>query len=152
MTLPTSPEVDLFDGLAVMLDTAGIGVYKTSGIYSAGERGIVTGGYAVDPTEQIVLTTYLVQDDPPPANDSILGVQVMLRGTQDPRSVKNVSGAIFDLFQGLARLWFGSPQSIYLVEMWRQSGRLDGKDENERGLSSENYYARCNWPTAHRTE
>jgi len=51
--------------------------------------------------------------------------------------------------QGLTSRWFGQ---MFVALMWRQSGRLDGKDENNRWITSENYYARCNWPTQFRTE
>lgn len=144
-----SPEVEFLEGLAALLDSVSIGRYDPSGVYAASDVGIAFGGFAQSPTEQIVLTTYTVSDSAAPSNNSVLGVQVMLRGTADPWSVKNRSGLIFDQFEGLGNRWFGS---LFLVQMWRQTGRLDGKDANNRWLSSENYYAQVNWPGQYRTE
>lgn len=142
------PEVEFVEGLAALLDSASIGVYSPGGVYAASDVGIEFGTFAQSPDQQIVLTTYSVQDQVS-VDDSILGVNVMLRGTPDPRSVKNRSGLIFNQFQGLTDRWFGS---MYLALMWRQSGRLDGKDDNDRWLSSENYYARVAWPTTYRPD
>lgn len=144
-----SPIVELIEGLATLLDSVSIGKYDTAGVYAADDVGIVFGAFTSEPSEQIVLTGYIVTDSPAPSNDTIVGVQVLLRGTEDLRSVQNRSGLIFDQFQGLGDRWFSS---LYLATMWRHTGQLDGKDENSRWLSAESYYARTNWPTLYRTE
>lgn len=139
-------EVQLLKGLAVLLDSVGIGKYPPDGaVYAASDVGVTFGAFTQDPSEQICLSTYSVQDSVI-VNDSVLGVQVQLRGTVDPLSVKNRSGLIFNQFQGL------SDDGLSLVLMWRQSGRLDGRDENLRWMSSENYYARVAWPTVNRPD
>lgn len=143
-----SAEVDLFTGLAGILTDADVAVFNDTLAYGPTDAAITMGDLPQLPAEVVVLTPYPVQDDAK-LNDSIIAVQVMLRGTTDPRSVKNRSGAIFDLFQGLEDRDFGS---IHLALMWRQSGRLDGKDDLQRWLSVENYYCRVNWPTTYRTE
>lgn len=143
-----SAEVDLFTGLATLLDTAGIGVYNASGVYAADDVAVVLGSIPQDPTDVIALTPYIISDDAS-LNDSIIAVQVMLRGDTDPRTALNRSAAIFDQFQGLENQDFGS---MHLALMWRQTGRLDGRDDSQRWLTSENYYCRCNWPTRYRTE
>lgn len=144
----TSPEMDLLTGLATLLGSVSIGVYKTTA-YAPTDIGITFGGLAQVPTQQIALTTYPVRDDPAPSNDSVVGVQVMLRGDETLASVKNLSGAIFNQFEGLTNRWFGQ---MFVPLMWRQTGRLDGKDSNNRWLSVESYYAMVNWPALYRTE
>lgn len=143
-----SAETDLFTGLATLLDTAGIGTYAATGIYAADQVGIVLGSLPQSPSEAIALTPYSVSDSAD-LSDSIIGVQVMLRGTEDPTSVLDRSAAIFDQFQRLERQTFGG---LFVAVMWRQTGRLDGKDDSNRWLSAESYYCRVNWPTRYRTD
>lgn len=149
MTAVTA-ESDLFTGLANLLVGAGIGSYPppSNGIYPAGTVGIVLGELPQLPSEAIALTPYVISDDSL-LNDSILAVQVMLRGTEDPTSVLDRSAQIFDQFQSLERQQFGG---VFVALMWRQTGRLDGKDDSNRWLSAESYYCRVNWPTRYRTE
>lgn len=144
----TATAVDLLDGLAQRINDAGIGIYRTAGVYQPSDVAVVFGTFSEQPTQQIALSAYNVADNPV-LNDSTTGVQVLLRGDLDPRTVWNRSAAIFDLFQGLSMTPFGS---LYLVQLWRQSGRLDGRDDNNRWMTSENYYARCAWPTTYRTD
>ena len=143
-----SAEVDLFAGLAQILEDASIGVYNETGAYTTGQVGITTGVIPSTPEEIICLTPYAVRDDAA-LNESIIGVRVYLRGTQDPRSVMNRAGAIFNVFQVLTARDFGS---MHLALMWRQSGSLDGQDDKLRWTRQENWYTRCNVPTLYRNE
>lgn len=143
-----SAEVDLFVGLAGELVTAGIGVYNDAGVYTSGQVGITAGVVPSTPDEIISLAPYAVQDDAA-LNDSVIGVRLMLRGTADPRTVLDRAGAIFNLFQGLTDRDYGS---VHMALMWRQSGSLDGQDDESRWYRRENWYTRCNVPTLYRTE
>lgn len=141
-----SAEVDLFNGIAAILVTAGVGVLASDA--TPDDIAIVLGDLPQEPSQVIAITPYAVASDPL-LNESIIGAQVMLRGTTDPRSVLDVSAAVFNEFQGLENRDFGS---MHLALMWLQSGRLDGKDDAKRWLSSENYYCRVNWATRYRTD
>lgn len=143
-----SAETDLVLGVAGVLVAAGIGVRNDAGTYAADDVAIIVGDFPQDPAQIIALTPYVVSDDSD-LNDSILAVQVMLRGTSDLRSVLDRSAAIFNELERLENQTFGS---VNVACMWRQTGHLDGKDDSQRWMRSENYYCRVNWPTRYRTD
>lgn len=143
----TASPSDLVDGVAQLLADSSIGVYDPSGLYADTDIGITVCVVPDSPSQIITLTPYTVQDDPR-LNDSILALQVRLRGTQDPRSVIDRSAAIFNLLHGLEADY----GDLHVALMWRQASGPMGQDDNQRWLWSDSFYCRVNWPTLHRVD
>jgi len=60
----TGFETNLLTGIAQLLATAGLGVWRDTGIYTAAETGIVFDTVPQAPDRVITLTDYVVFDDP----------------------------------------------------------------------------------------
>lgn len=142
-------ETDLLTGIAQMIAGAGLGVFKTSGAYAAGDTAIVLDTVPASPDRVITLTDYVVSDDPSLSN-SVIGVQVRTRwGGADPRPVKDLDGAIFALLHGMpARTLAGG---VRVVSCLRNSGVSMGQDSNNRWGRSSSYYTLVHRPSTNRS-
>jgi len=142
-------ETNLLTGIAQLLATAGLGVWRDTGVYTAAETGIVFDTVPQSPDRVITLTDYVVSDDPT-LSDSVIGVQVRTRwGGQDPRPVKDLDGSIFDVLHGLEGVDLVG--GVHIVSMFRRSGTSMGSDTNNRWMRSSNYYATVHRPSTNRT-
>ena len=142
-------ETNLMTGIAQLLATAGLGVWRDTGIYAPTETGIVMDTVPQSPDRVITLTDYVVSDDPT-LSDSVIGVQVRTRwGGQDPRPVKDLDGSIFDALHGLEGVTLTG--GIHIVSCFRRSGVSMGQDANNRWGRSSNYYATVHRPSTNRT-
>ena len=142
-------ESDLLTGVAQLLAAANLGTWRDSGIYTAAETGIVFDVIPVSPDNIVTLTDYAVSDDPT-LSDSVIGVQVRTRlGGQDPRPVKDLDGAIFNVLHGLESVTLTG--GVHVVSMVRRSGASLGQDANNRWMRSSNYYATVWRPSANRS-
>ena len=142
-------ESDLLTGVAQLLAAANLGTWRDSGIYTAAETGIVFDVIPVSPDNIVTLTDYAVSDDPT-LSDSVIGVQVRTRlGGQDPRPVKDLDGAIFNVLHGLESVTLTG--GVHIVSMVRRSGASLGQDANNRWMRSSNYYATVWRPSANRS-
>lgn len=141
-------ETSLLTGIAQMLAGAGVGVWRSTGAYTATETGIVFDVIPQAPDQAITLTDYPVSDDPT-LSDSVIGVQVRTRwGGQDPRPVKDLDGAVFDALHGLESVTLGG---VHVVSMVRRSGVSLGQDTSNRWMRSSNYYATVWRPSPNRS-
>lgn len=138
----------LLTGLAQHLAAGGVGTWRASGIYTAAETGIMIRAIPPSPDRIITLAPYVVAS-PPGQADYTLGVQVRVRGTQDPRAAEDTADAIFDLLDSAHGLTWGG---IPVVQVYRQSYAALGVDANNRWETSSNYYVQAMRPTAHRTD
>jgi hypothetical protein len=130
----------LLTGCAGHLQAAGIGVWRDSGIYTAAEVGIVMQAIpsSPDPVSSI-----------PGLADITQGLQVRVRGTQDPRVAQDLGDAIFDLLDSASGLrWGGIP----VVQVYRQSYASLGTDTGGRWQVSHNYYVDAMRATTNRTD
>ena len=142
-------ESDLLTGVAQLIAGANLGTWRDSGIYTAAETGIVFDVIPVSPDNIVTLTDYAVSDDPT-LSDSVIGVQVRTRlGGQDPRPVKDLDGAIFNVLHGLESVTLTG--GVHIVSMVRRSGASLGQDANNRWMRSSNYYATVWRPSANRS-
>ena len=142
-------ESDLLTGVAQLLAAANLGTWRDSGIYTAAETGIVFDVIPVSPDNIVTLTDYAVSDDPT-LSDSVIGVQVRTRlGGQDPRPVKDLDGAIFNVLHGLESVTLTG--GVHIVSMVRRSGASLGQDANNRWMRSSNYYATVWRPSGNRS-
>ena len=140
---------DLLTGLAVALQNAGIGTWRTSGEYTVLETGIVLGNVPQTPDRIVTLTTYGVSDSPN-LSDSIIGVQVRCRwGGSDPRPVDDLSDSIFNLLHAKTALLLTT--GVMVVQCLRQSASTLGQDANARWSNVSNYYCSVHRPSTNRT-
>jgi hypothetical protein len=136
----------LLTGLAEHLAAAGIGTWRPSGSYQAGEVGIYIRAIPTSPDRIITLAPYVVASTSGIA-DVTQGVQIRIRGSQDPRVAEDLGDAIFDLLDSATGLtWRGIP----VVEVTRRSYAALGADANGRWELSHNYYVEAMRPTSHR--
>lgn len=142
-------ETNLLTGIAQLIVGAGLGVWRDTGAYAAGDTAIVLDTVPATPDRVITLTDYVVSDDPS-LSDSIIGVQVRTRwGGADPRPVKELDGAIFALLHGMpARTLTGG---VKVVSCFRNSGVSMGQDSNNRWGRSSSYYTRVHRPSTNRS-
>jgi hypothetical protein len=139
---------DLLDGLALFLDAAGAGTYRSDGSANLpGETAIVFAAMPSTPDRAIVLSDYPVTDDPS-LSDSVIGVQVRCRGGANPHEVKAISDRVFDVLHGKFAFDLGP---VHVVEALRNSGGSLGRDDSNRWEHSDNYYLTVNRPSANRT-
>lgn len=140
----------LLAGIAELLDTAGIGVWRPDGTaYAAGDTAIVIRAIPQAPDRLITLAAYPVGSTAPGIADHTTGVQARLRAGPDPRECDDLADAVFDQLDGLAETTLGG---IAVVQMWRQSYTSLGHDANGRWERSENFYVQAMRPTANNTD
>lgn len=140
---------DLFDGLATLLASKAVGVYRPDGsVYTADEVAIVSSSMPPAPDRCIVLAQYAVSDDVS-LSDSVVGVQARCRAPgQDPDSVQDIADGVFGVLQGLWSYTLHNGLVITLSE--RQSGTPMGQDESNRWEHSDNYYLTVHRPSPNR--
>jgi hypothetical protein len=127
---------DLLDGIAQLIAGAGIASYDTAGAYGPTDTGILFKAVTPNPDRIVTLTAYQVSDHPAQA-ESRLGVQVRMRGTQDPRDVDELGDAIFTLLHGLTNVTFGS---VVAEQVLRQSSITLGQDQAKRWERADAFY------------
>jgi hypothetical protein len=138
---------DLMGGLAALLAARGVGTYNPSGAYTAAQTGIVHDVVPSSPDRVIVLTPYSPTDDPT-LSDSVVRVQVRVRGTRDPRTAYDLDDAAFQVLHNLPRQTIGG---AVVTGGWRRSGAYIGPDSNGRHERTSNYEFQVHRPTEHRT-
>lgn len=138
---------DLAHGLAEHLATAGIAVYRPTGVYRDDETGLVIGVVPAAPPRVVVLTCYALADDVDQA-DSLIGLQVRVRaGTPDPRDALDLIDAVFALLHGATHLTLAGVL-VHLVE--RAASTPMGRDQNSRYEHADTYRLTAHRPTRHR--
>jgi hypothetical protein len=144
--------VNLLTGIAVALQTASLGTWNTSGVYTTTQTGIVLGNIPQGPDRIITLTTYGVSDDPS-LSDSVIGLQVRARwGGADPRLVNDLDDLIFAFLHGKTAWTVGAgATAVTIVQCLSQSVTSLGQDANGRWSISHNYYLNCWRPSTNRT-
>ncbi|MCM2420305.1 minor capsid protein [Streptomyces sp. RKAG293] len=137
--------VDLLDGLARLLDTAGAGIYRPDGLYAADETAITIATIPPAPDRVICLSAYPVTDSPV-LTDTTTGIQVRTRAGPDPRVVDALDDAVFDVLHGAGPLLLGAARVQLL---FRVSAAPIGADSAGRMERSANYYARAHRAAPH---
>jgi minor capsid protein len=138
---------NLAHGLAEYLAAAGIGLYRPTGIYRAEEIGIVIGAIPAAPPQVVALTPYPLTDDVDQA-DSVLGIQVRVRGAgPDPREVLDLIDAVFDVLHGATHLDLAGAL-VHLAQ--RTASTPMGQDTNHRYEHADTYQLTAHRPSTHR--
>lgn len=139
----------LVTGLAQHAASLDLGTWRTTGVYTAAETGIVIGAFPAAPDRLIALTGYGVTDHPH-LSDDVVGVQARFRwGGQDPRPVDDLADALFDQWQALRD--FTLPTGVRVIFTTRQSSVSLGQDGNSRWTRADNYYITAHRPSPNRT-
>lgn len=140
----------LLTGCAEHLAAAGVGMWRTTGIYQPAETGILIRSVPPTPDRIITLAAYPLGTTLQGMADHQTGIQIRIRGVpDDPRDCDDLADAIFDQLDGAYGLrWGGIP----VVHIWRQSYTSLGQDSNRRWERSENYYLDTMRPTANNTD
>jgi hypothetical protein len=146
-------QTNLLVGIATALQTAGLGTYNSSGVYTTVQTGIVFGTVPQGPDRIITLTPYGVADDPA-LSDSVLGLQVRTRwGGANPSLVYDLDDLLFAYLHG-RRGWTVNTgaAAVTIAQCLRNSGPASlGQDANLRWSLSSNYYLDIWRPSTHRT-
>ncbi|MFK0289941.1 minor capsid protein [Streptomyces sp. NPDC090442] len=130
---------DLLDGLARLLDAAGVGSYRPDGVYQPGDTAITVATMPPAPDRVICLSAYSVTDSPV-LTDTLTGVQLRTRASADPREVDALDDAVFDVLHGSGPHTWGTARVQLL---YRVSAAPIGADSAGRMERSSNYYARA---------
>jgi hypothetical protein len=140
--------VDLVDGIARLLDTAGVATYRPTGIYTATETAITDTVMPDSPDRAVVLTAYDTADDPA-LTDCTVFLQVRTRARQDPREAAALDEAVFAALHGLRNQQFGAAH-VQLIK--RENTAPIGVDANGRHERTSNYTLRAQRPQSDRLE
>jgi hypothetical protein len=111
--------VDFLDGLATLIQSAGIGTYRPTGVYLPGETAITIGVTPSEPDRNITITTYPIADSD--LTTVTTGLQVRIRGGRDPREAEGIADQMYDLLHN---------KSHYKL----------GQDTDQRMERAENFY------------
>ena len=137
---------DLLEGVAQRLADNGAGVYLPTGAYGPGDVAIVFRVLPQDPDRAIALSTYDFGHDLTQP-DSLIGLQLRIRGTTDPLSDGEIDDVCFDVLHGL---WAVDLGGVIAVSAWRQSGASLGPDESGRFVRTSNYHLQMHRPSPNR--
>lgn len=139
----------LIVGVAQRLHTAGVGTWRANGTYAANEIGIYVRAIPTSPDRIITLAAYPVGTGLQGMQDHRTGLQIRVRGTEDPRICDDLADAIFDDLDSLGRAVLNG---VHVVDVWRQSYTSLGQDAQRRWERSENYYVDAMRATTTRTD
>lgn len=142
----------LLAGIAGLLNAAGVGVYDEARTWTNADTawGVALGpDVPEDPPRAVVLSAYTPAPDDPRSSDSLVAVQIRLRGDETSASVRDKNDEIFALLQGMHDTTVGG---VPLVLLWRQSSLPGPADDNRRAQHSSNWYARIAQPSTYRTD
>lgn len=141
--------------LAQHLEDAGVGNWDPDGIYPTTTTGIylkALPGTETSPDVALALTAYGVDDTPGWDEDAdggrvvTIGVQVRARGTGDPRTVDDLTDAIYRALHGARDLTLGSDIPVAVTLIWRVSLADLGPDDEGRWETTSNFYAHTTRP------
>jgi hypothetical protein len=144
----SGPTSDMLDGLARMLDTAGVAVYRPSdgATYAADETAISFKDLPPDPDRVVVITPANTPATTPVITYGQRIVQLRFRGTAVATDVDDLADAAFVVLHGAADLTFGS---VHVTQILRFSSIPLGMDEQDRRWQrSDNYLLDVDWPTS----
>jgi hypothetical protein len=80
----------LLDGIAVLLDGAGVGVFRPDDVIQDPDTGIFRGVLPDSPEKALGITAYPVADDD--TTNTITGVQIRMRAGRDPERDRRPRG------------------------------------------------------------
>lgn len=144
-----SYEKDFLIGIAQMIADNGIAVYKSNGVYGAGETGIVFGGWPQAPDRCLTLNYTPVTDQTMAAFGRGI-LDIGFRGAPgDPFGPSDIAVPVFELIHGIRNHPLGTSNIIQLLRNHVAPMETDG---NRRSKRFDLYTVDLDSPaTAHRT-
>jgi hypothetical protein len=134
----------LLDGIAVLLDGAGVGVFRPDDVIQDPDTGIFRGVLPDSPEKALGITAYPVADDD--TTNTITGVQIRMRAGRDPNAIEDLADAVFDELHNRRQYRIGG---LYVAISWRQSQAWIGQDAQKRMELTSNFYFRAVRSGAH---
>ncbi|MFF9199959.1 minor capsid protein [Streptomyces sp. NPDC014779] len=125
------------DGLGVLLDAAGICVWRPGGVIAPGETGLFSAIVPDEPDRALGMTAYPVEDTD--LTDAITGVQLRMRAGRNPDDVNDLADAVFAELHNRQHYVLGT---VHVALSWRQSQAWIGQDAHGRMELTSNYYFR----------
>ncbi|MFC8199945.1 minor capsid protein [Streptomyces sp. NPDC057298] len=133
---------NIVDGLAQLLDAAGVAVYRPDGVYGEGETGVTDTVMPDKPDRAVVLTAYDTANFQQ-LTDCTVFLQVRTRAGTDPREVAALDDAVFGVLHNSGSHLFGT---VRVVLITRASAALLGADPVGRFERTSNYTLRAHRP------
>lgn len=140
--------VDVVDGLARLLDTAGVATYRPDGVYATTDTAITDTVIPDSPDRAVVLTAYDTADSAQ-LTDCTVFLQVRTRAGLDPREVAALDDAVFAVLHALRYQTFGTAH-VALIK--RDNSASLGADSLGRFERTSNYTLRAQRPPTDRLE
>lgn len=134
--------VDVVDGLARLLDTAGVATYRPDGVYATTDTAITDTVMPDSPDRAVVFTAYDTADSAQ-LTDCTVFVQVRTRAGLDPREVAALDDAVFGVLHALRDQTFGAAR-VALIK--RDNTATLGADSLGRFERTSNYTLRAQRP------
>ncbi|MBK3563227.1 MULTISPECIES: minor capsid protein [unclassified Streptomyces] len=134
----------LLDGIAGLLDEAGVGVFQPDDVIEDPATGIFRGVMPDSPDRAIGLTAYPVEDTD--LTDAITGVQIRMRAGRDPDAIDDMADSVWGVLHNRRQYRVGD---IYVALSWRQSQAWIGQDTQGRMELTSNYYFRTTRSGSH---
>ncbi|MFJ8146047.1 minor capsid protein [Streptomyces sp. NPDC096048] len=132
-----SHDADLFQGVAELLDTEGIGTYDPDAVLPADVTGIVLGKVPDGPDRVLGLTPYPVADDD--STDSVTGIQARMRWGTDAAGLVQLADDVFNVLHNRRSYRL---RGVWVEISWRNSQAWIGQDTRGRMELVGNYYFR----------
>lgn len=128
------------EAVARVLAAHNVAAWSPKGSYPKGTTGIFVAVFPQAPDLAVSLTAYPLIDaisrDERDAGLTVMGLQVKVRGTTDPRTADDLADKVYEVLHGLTDLVAGA--GIVLLSA-RVSSIPLGVDENDRWVVSDNY-------------
>jgi hypothetical protein len=127
----------LLDGIAGLLEEAGVGVFRPDAVIEDPATGLFRGVMPDTPERAIGITAYPVEDTDLP--DTVTGVQFRMRAGRDPDAIDDLADAVFDALHNRQHY---EVNGVLVALSWRQSQAWIGQDAHGRMELTSNYYFR----------
>lgn len=127
----------LLDGIAGLLQEAGVGTFSPDFVIEDPATGIFRGVMPDQPDRAIGLTAYPVEDSD--NTNAITGVQIRMRAGRDPDAIDDLADAVWDALHNRRHY---EANGVHVALSWRQSQAWIGQDAHGRMELTGNYYFR----------
>lgn len=135
----------LLNGIAGLLDEAGVGVFRPDGVISEGETGIFRGVMPDQPDRALAINPYPVEDSD--QKQATTGVQIRMRAGRDPDAIDDMADAVFAALHNRQHYEVGG--DVHVNISWRNSQVWIGQDTHGRMELTANYYFRTTRAGSH---
>lgn len=87
---------DVHRAVALRLQEVGVGTFKPTGVYSAGETGITLKAVPQSPDRIVAISIYAIDEDPDPTDPRrTYSVQLRFRAGTNPTDVDDIADAAY---------------------------------------------------------